>query len=151
MFSLNNFIAKSCWLCGYSTSKERRVLVNGRRALLLVLHIFSLQWLYWLLTKRTWKLVWTKRTAASIIAHRCSLTIKDFLPREYKIMYWFAFVIIFMLDNNAKFPFSGPASKIVIKFFLAIWCGLLGSLFTFPGLRMAKMHWDTLKWVSSFK
>lgn len=43
-------------------------------------------------------------------------------------------------------PSSGPASKIVVKFFLALSCGLLGSLFTFPGLRMAKMHWDSLKY-----
>ncbi|KAH8380563.1 hypothetical protein KR009_011463, partial [Drosophila setifemur] len=43
-------------------------------------------------------------------------------------------------------PSSGPASKIVVKFFLALGCGLLGSLFTFPGLRMAKMHWDSLKY-----
>ncbi|KAI8040287.1 hypothetical protein M5D96_006227 [Drosophila gunungcola] len=43
-------------------------------------------------------------------------------------------------------PSSGPASKIVVKFFLAMGCGLLGSLFTFPGLRMAKMHWDSLKY-----
>jgi len=41
---------------------------------------------------------------------------------------------------------SGPASKIVIKFFIAIWCGLLGSLLTFPGLRAAKMHWDLIKY-----
>ncbi|EDW19256.2 transmembrane protein 161B [Drosophila mojavensis] len=43
-------------------------------------------------------------------------------------------------------PSSGPASKIVVKFFVALSCGLLGSLFTFPGLRMAKMHWDSLKY-----
>ncbi|ALC44135.1 CG7638, partial [Drosophila busckii] len=43
-------------------------------------------------------------------------------------------------------PSSGPASKIVVKFFIALSCGLLGSLFTFPGLRMAKMHWDSLKY-----
>jgi len=44
-----------------------------------------------------------------------------------------------------KYVYRGPASKIVLKFFLAIWCGLLGSLFTFPGLRVSKMHWDMLK------
>lgn len=43
---------------------------------------------------------------------------------------------------------SGPASKLVLKFFLALWCALLGALFTFPGLRMAKMHWDTLRYCS---
>ncbi|XP_065073987.1 transmembrane protein 161B [Ochlerotatus camptorhynchus] len=40
---------------------------------------------------------------------------------------------------------SGPASKIVVKFFIAVSCGILGALFTFPGLRMARMHWDSLK------
>ncbi|XP_014486820.1 PREDICTED: transmembrane protein 161B [Dinoponera quadriceps] len=49
------------------------------------------------------------------------------------------------LDNQGLSS-TGPASKIVVKFFLAIWCGLLGSLFTFPGLRVSKMHWDTLKY-----
>ncbi|KAK6617548.1 hypothetical protein RUM44_005136 [Polyplax serrata] len=43
---------------------------------------------------------------------------------------------------------SGPASKIVLKFFLAIWCGLIGALFTFPGLRMARMHKDALEYCS---
>ncbi|XP_011497801.1 PREDICTED: transmembrane protein 161B [Ceratosolen solmsi marchali] len=41
---------------------------------------------------------------------------------------------------------SGPASKIFIKFTLAVFCGFLGSLFTFPGLRVSKMHWDTLRY-----
>ncbi|CAD6233919.1 GSCOCG00007396001-RA-CDS [Cotesia congregata] len=39
---------------------------------------------------------------------------------------------------------TGPASGIVLKFSLAVWCGLLGSLLTFPGLRMAQMHSDAL-------
>ncbi|EFN61355.1 Transmembrane protein 161B, partial [Camponotus floridanus] len=46
---------------------------------------------------------------------------------------------------------TGPASKIVLKFFLAIWCGLLGSLFTFPGLRVSKMHWDILRYYKDNK
>uniref|UniRef100_A0A1A9WSP1 Transmembrane protein 161B n=1 Tax=Glossina brevipalpis TaxID=37001 RepID=A0A1A9WSP1_9MUSC len=46
---------------------------------------------------------------------------------------------------------SGPASKIVMKFFMALGCGILGSLFTFPGLRMAKMHWDSLKYCRDSK
>lgn len=41
---------------------------------------------------------------------------------------------------------SGLLSKIVFKFFIAILCGFLGALFTFPGLRVAKMHWDLLKY-----
>ena len=44
------------------------------------------------------------------------------------------------------FGSRGPASKLVLKFFLAVWCALLGALFTFPGLRMAKMHWDSLRY-----
>lgn len=44
-------------------------------------------------------------------------------------------------------PFhSGPASKIIVKFCIAVLCGLLGAIFTFPGLRMARMHWDSLKY-----
>nr|CAD7587006.1 unnamed protein product [Timema genevievae] len=43
---------------------------------------------------------------------------------------------------------KGPASKLVLKFFLALWCALIGALFTFPGLRMAKMHWDCLRYCS---
>lgn len=41
---------------------------------------------------------------------------------------------------------SGPASKIIVKFTIAVTCGLLGAMFTFPGLRMARMHWDSLKY-----
>uniref|UniRef100_A0A1B0D1L1 Uncharacterized protein n=1 Tax=Phlebotomus papatasi TaxID=29031 RepID=A0A1B0D1L1_PHLPP len=41
---------------------------------------------------------------------------------------------------------SGPASKIIVKFCIAVMCGLLGAIFTFPGLRMARMHWDLLKY-----
>ncbi|XP_071444348.1 transmembrane protein 161B [Hetaerina americana] len=40
----------------------------------------------------------------------------------------------------------GPASKIVLKFCIALWCGLVGALFTFPGLRMARMHWDCTRY-----
>ncbi|KAM7357524.1 transmembrane protein 161-like emei [Cochliomyia hominivorax] len=48
--------------------------------------------------------------------------------------------------NEQGLQSSGPASKIVVKFFMALACGILGSLYTFPGLRMAKMHWDSLKY-----
>jgi len=57
---------------------------------------------------------------------------------------FFVFLCICYNITN-KYVYRGPASKIVLKFFLAIWCGLLGSLFTFPGLRVSKMHWDMLK------
>lgn len=46
---------------------------------------------------------------------------------------------------------SGPASKIVLKFFLALWCGILGSIVTFPGLRIARMHWDLLKYYNEYR
>lgn len=60
---------------------------------------------------------------------------------------------------------SGPASKVVLLFFIAVSCGVigelrlsavkprslltsfpLGAIFTFPGLRMAKMHFDSLRY-----
>lgn len=41
---------------------------------------------------------------------------------------------------------SGPASKIVLLFFIAVTCGIIGAIFTFPGLRMAKMHFDSLRY-----
>nr|CAH7714991.1 unnamed protein product [Callosobruchus chinensis] len=40
---------------------------------------------------------------------------------------------------------TGPASKIVLKFFIAVWCGIFGALFTFPGLRISRMHWDLVR------
>ncbi|XP_054712268.1 transmembrane protein 161B-like [Uloborus diversus] len=43
---------------------------------------------------------------------------------------------------------SGPASKLMFKLSLALWCGLIGCFFTFPGLRFAKMHKDALKYCS---
>ncbi|XP_018803221.1 PREDICTED: transmembrane protein 161B [Bactrocera latifrons] len=48
-------------------------------------------------------------------------------------------------------PSSGPASKLIVKLCMAVCCGLLGAIFTFPGLRMAKMHWDSLKYCSGRK
>eukprot|EP00092_Neocalanus_flemingeri_P020550 GFUD01022263.1.p1 GENE.GFUD01022263.1~~GFUD01022263.1.p1 ORF type:complete len:522 (+),score=162.60 GFUD01022263.1:223-1788(+) len=50
------------------------------------------------------------------------------------------------LENNAGLDSSGPASKLVLMFFIALWCGLIGALFTFPGLRVARMHWDVLRY-----
>lgn len=46
--------------------------------------------------------------------------------------------------------FSGPASKLILKLSLAVWAALIGTLFTFPGLRIARMHWDSLRLISSF-
>ncbi|KAF7491376.1 Transmembrane protein, partial [Sarcoptes scabiei] len=38
----------------------------------------------------------------------------------------------------------GPSSFLVIKFWIAIICGIIGALFAFPGLRLAQMHFDIL-------
>ena len=35
------------------------------------------------------------------------------------------------------------------KLCLAVWCGLVGALFTFPGLRLARMHKDALTYNES--
>ncbi|RWS28401.1 transmembrane protein 161B-like protein [Leptotrombidium deliense] len=43
---------------------------------------------------------------------------------------------------------TGPASKLIFKFWLAVWCGLIGGFFTFPGLRYAQMHKDSLMYHS---
>ncbi|CAL1292094.1 unnamed protein product [Larinioides sclopetarius] len=55
-----------------------------------------------------------------------------------------------LLNNILNFCcfyfFSGPASKLMFKLCLALWCGLVGSFFTFPGLRLARMHKDALKY-----
>lgn len=53
------------------------------------------------------------------------------------------------LAENTGLDSSGPASKLVLKFFIALWCGSIGALFTFPGLRMARMHWDVLRYTDS--
>lgn len=53
--------------------------------------------------------------------------------------------MLHFLDSNGFPLYSGPASKLVLKFFIAVWCASIGSLFTFPGLRIAKMQWDLLK------
>ncbi|CAH1401879.1 unnamed protein product [Nezara viridula] len=44
---------------------------------------------------------------------------------------------------------EGPASKLFLKFIVAVWCALIGSFFTFPGLRLARMHWDSLRYCES--
>ncbi|XP_065334030.1 transmembrane protein 161B [Cloeon dipterum] len=41
---------------------------------------------------------------------------------------------------------QGPASKLILKLCLAVWCSVIGALYIFPGLRMAKMHKDSLKY-----
>ncbi|CAN7946291.1 unnamed protein product, partial [Ixodes pacificus] len=41
---------------------------------------------------------------------------------------------------------SGPTSQLMFKLGLAVWCGFVGAFFTFPGLRYARMHWDSFKY-----
>lgn len=53
--------------------------------------------------------------------------------------------------NERGMSNNGSASKIVTFFFMAISCGILGSLFTFPGLRVGKMHMDALKYCQERK
>ncbi|CAL4116041.1 unnamed protein product [Meganyctiphanes norvegica] len=43
---------------------------------------------------------------------------------------------------------DGSASKVTFKIALALMCALIGSFFTFPGLRLGKMHWDSLRYSS---
>ncbi|XP_034829876.1 transmembrane protein 161B [Maniola hyperantus] len=53
--------------------------------------------------------------------------------------------------ENQGLTSVGPASKLIIKFSLAVWAALIGTLFTFPGLRVARMHWDSLRYCSDNK
>ena len=53
------------------------------------------------------------------------------------------------LAENAGLDSNGPASKLVLKFCIAVWCSSIGALFTFPGLRMARMQWDALRYTES--
>ncbi|KAG0710168.1 Transmembrane protein 161B [Chionoecetes opilio] len=45
-------------------------------------------------------------------------------------------------------PSDGPASKVTFKLSLAVVCAVIGAFFTFPGLRLGKMHWDSLSFVA---
>lgn len=53
------------------------------------------------------------------------------------------------LAGNTGLDSSGPASKLVLKFCIAVWCSSIGAIFTFPGLRMARMQWDALKYTEN--
>ncbi|XP_017779120.1 PREDICTED: transmembrane protein 161B [Nicrophorus vespilloides] len=48
--------------------------------------------------------------------------------------------------NKQGLSSNGPISKLILKLCMALWCGVLGAFFTFPGLRIARMHWDLLKY-----
>ncbi|CAK1598405.1 unnamed protein product [Parnassius mnemosyne] len=60
-------------------------------------------------------------------------------------------------DNASKFLQNqglssvGPASKLILKLSLAVWAAIIGTLFTFPGLRVARMHWDSLRYYDDNK
>ncbi|KAM3956767.1 transmembrane protein 161-like emei [Aphomia sociella] len=53
--------------------------------------------------------------------------------------------------ENQGLSSVGPASKLILKFFFAIWAAIIGTLFTFPGLRVARMHWDSLRYYGENK
>ncbi|KAI5646403.1 hypothetical protein NE865_01336 [Phthorimaea operculella] len=53
--------------------------------------------------------------------------------------------------ENSGLSSVGPASKLILKFSFAVWAALIGALFTFPGLRVARMHWDSLQYYSENK
>lgn len=53
--------------------------------------------------------------------------------------------------QNQGLSSVGPASKLILKFFFAVWAAIIGTLFTFPGLRVARMHWDSLRYYGDNK
>lgn len=53
--------------------------------------------------------------------------------------------------ENQGLSSVGPASKLILKFFFAVWAAIIGTLFTFPGLRVARMHWDSLRYYGDNK
>ncbi|CAG9559519.1 unnamed protein product [Danaus chrysippus] len=53
--------------------------------------------------------------------------------------------------ENQGLSSVGPASKLILKFSFAVWAAIIGTLFTFPGLRVARMHWDSLRYYSENK
>ncbi|OWR45261.1 Heat shock protein cognate 4 [Danaus plexippus plexippus] len=53
--------------------------------------------------------------------------------------------------ENQGLTSVGPASKLILKFSFAVWAAIIGTLFTFPGLRVARMHWDSLRYYSENK
>ncbi|KAL0832480.1 hypothetical protein ABMA28_000704 [Loxostege sticticalis] len=53
--------------------------------------------------------------------------------------------------ENQGLSSVGPASKLILKLSLAVWAAMIGTLFTFPGLRVARMHWDSLRYYGENK
>ena len=50
----------------------------------------------------------------------------------------------FLENQKVAEAASGPMSKLIFKLCLAAWSGIVGGLFTFPGLRFAQMHKDSI-------
>ncbi|CAG0914086.1 unnamed protein product [Notodromas monacha] len=50
---------------------------------------------------------------------------------------------VFMQERGIEH--DGPASKLILKFALATKAAILGAFLTFPGFRLAQMHWDALR------
>jgi len=48
--------------------------------------------------------------------------------------------------SNQTLQSSGPVSLITFKVSVSIWCAVIGAFLTFPGLRLARMHLDGLKY-----
>lgn len=53
--------------------------------------------------------------------------------------------------ENQGLTSVGPASKLILKLCFAVWAAIIGTLFTFPGLRVARMHWDSLRYYGDSK
>ncbi|XP_013187407.1 transmembrane protein 161B [Amyelois transitella] len=53
--------------------------------------------------------------------------------------------------ENQGLSSVGPASKLIMKLMFAFWAAVIGTLFTFPGLRVARMHWDSLRYYGDNK
>ncbi|XP_054162703.1 transmembrane protein 161B-like [Oppia nitens] len=52
-------------------------------------------------------------------------------------------------DSTGSGGGAGPTSFLIIKFCLAIWCAFVGAFFTFPGFRLARMHFDAIKYAQN--
>jgi len=48
--------------------------------------------------------------------------------------------------GNQTLHSTGPVSLITFKVSVSVWCAIIGAFLTFPGLRLAKMHLDGLKY-----
>ena len=65
------------------------------------------------------------------------------------ITYWFVFNVLINFDIGVCLLIFYDCIFQVLKFVIALWCGSIGALFTFPGLRLAKMQWDVLSYTEN--